>query len=355
MAVKATPSNDGGGSLPQSVQKCLDDQGLLYLWSKIKGHLALKVDKLDGFALSSNDFTSAEKAKLQAYPEYSVLNSDITNRLSTLQSAMDSKMTNVYKFKGSVASYANLPSSGLTAGDVYNVQDNEMNYAWTGTAWDQLGSSQINLQTITNAEIDTIVANASSGSSGGGATGSTTVPQMVKYISYTGTGSGTFHLVNPLGDKLRRIEIYMRKTAINEKVPLAMHFSAMIPPDFSYPDSFFAMSMIMFGTYDDTPGYATKLSMNTYLHHHVISTNGDKSCISFKELTVQRISGDSTAVNSVYTHGLVQTTNYRQDSFASALNEYQQPYIAVLYGDEEAVTNNTIYNPPCTSGPGWSN
>lgn len=79
-------------------------------------------------------------------------------------------MTNVYKFKGSVASYANLPSSGLTAGDVYNVQDSEMNYAWTGTAWDQLGSSQINLQTITNAEIDTIVANATSGSgdSGGG-------------------------------------------------------------------------------------------------------------------------------------------------------------------------------------------
>lgn len=169
MAATASSSN-GGGTLPQSVQKCLDDQGLLYLWGKIKGSLALKVDKLDGFALSSNDFTSAEKAKLQAYPEYSALNADITNRLSTLQTAMDSKMANVYKFKGSVASYANLPSSGLTAGDVYNVQDSEMNYAWTGTAWDQLGSSQINLQTITNAEIDTIVANASSGSgsSGGG-------------------------------------------------------------------------------------------------------------------------------------------------------------------------------------------
>lgn len=116
-------------------------------------------------------------------------------------------MTNVYKFKGSVASYANLPSSGLTAGDVYNVQDSEMNYAWTGTAWDQLGSSQINLQTITNAEIDTIVANATSGSGSSGGGGGSSNGSLVRYSYFTGTGTKSITINNPFGYKLSKIEI----------------------------------------------------------------------------------------------------------------------------------------------------
>ncbi len=67
--------------------------------------------------------------------------------------ALKSDLTNVYKYKGSVAAVANLPSSGNTAGDVYNVEDTDMNYAWNGTAWDPLGEL-ISIESITNAEID---------------------------------------------------------------------------------------------------------------------------------------------------------------------------------------------------------
>jgi len=52
-----------------------------------------------------------------------------------------SDLSSVYKYKWSVASYSNLPSTWLTAWDVYNVADSWMNYAWTGSAWDALGSS----------------------------------------------------------------------------------------------------------------------------------------------------------------------------------------------------------------------
>ena len=48
--------------------KYLDNDGLLYLWSLIKAHVtnsvANKVDKVSGKALSSNDYTDEEKAKL---------------------------------------------------------------------------------------------------------------------------------------------------------------------------------------------------------------------------------------------------------------------------------------------------
>lgn len=66
-------------------------------------------------------------------------------------------LTGIYKYKGSVSTYADLPSSSLSAGDVYNVEADGMNYAWTGTAWDALGMS-FSIDSITNGEIDTIVA-----------------------------------------------------------------------------------------------------------------------------------------------------------------------------------------------------
>ena len=66
-------------------------------------------------------------------------------------------LAGVYKYKGSVATYSALPSTGLTVGDVYNVEADGMNYAWTGSAWDALGAS-FSIDSITNAEIDTIVA-----------------------------------------------------------------------------------------------------------------------------------------------------------------------------------------------------
>jgi hypothetical protein len=74
---------------------------------------------------------------------------DITGKPTTIsgygitdaytKTEVDNKVAAVYKYKGSVASYANLPSTGLTAGDVYNCTDTGMNYGWTGSAWDALG------------------------------------------------------------------------------------------------------------------------------------------------------------------------------------------------------------------------
>lgn len=44
----------------------------------------------------------------------------------------------VYTFRGSVATVSALPS-GASIGDVYDVKDSGINYAWTGTEWDSLG------------------------------------------------------------------------------------------------------------------------------------------------------------------------------------------------------------------------
>lgn len=74
-----------------------------------------------------------------------------------VQSAINTAVSAVYKYKGSKATAADLPSTGNTVGDVWNVTATGMNYVWTGSEWDALGS-ELNVEAITNAEIDTIMA-----------------------------------------------------------------------------------------------------------------------------------------------------------------------------------------------------
>lgn len=103
-----------------------------------------KVDKVTGKGLSTNDYTTAEKSKLAAFGDASTY-------------ALKSDITNMYKYKGSVATVSALPSSDNTTGDVYNVEANGMNYAWDGTAWDALGEI-FTITSISNDDINTIVA-----------------------------------------------------------------------------------------------------------------------------------------------------------------------------------------------------
>lgn len=103
-----------------------------------------KVDTEDGKGLSTNDYTTAEKNKLAAFGAASTY-------------ALKTDITNMYKYKGSVATISALPASGNTTGDVYNVESSGMNYAWDGTAWDALGEI-FTITFISNSDIDTIVA-----------------------------------------------------------------------------------------------------------------------------------------------------------------------------------------------------
>ena len=71
--------------------------------------------------------------------------SDLTNdsgyqTASDVQTAIGQAVASAYIYKGSVATVADLPSSGNTTGDVYDVQSTGVNYAWNGSAWDALGT-----------------------------------------------------------------------------------------------------------------------------------------------------------------------------------------------------------------------
>ena len=79
--------------------------------------------------------------------------------------AVEAKLASVYTFKGSVdnlSALKALQSDTLAVGDVYNVKDTGMNYAWTGEdsdydeGWDPLGGT-FTIPTLTTGEIDSLL------------------------------------------------------------------------------------------------------------------------------------------------------------------------------------------------------
>lgn len=236
--------------------KFLDDNGLLYLWQKIKAAMpsktsdlnndsgfitikdvpdgaaastttpkmngtasvgtetafargdhvhpsdTTKVDKVSGKGLSTNDYTTAEKNKLAGIEAgadvsptkvselendkgYLTAHQDISgkaDKATTLagygitdaysKTEVDAKMTSAVHYKGTKATYSDLPTSGNKTGDMWNITAADSahgvkagdNVVWNGSSWDvQSGTVDLsgcvqNADAITNAEIDTIVA-----------------------------------------------------------------------------------------------------------------------------------------------------------------------------------------------------
>lgn len=144
------------------MSKFLDSDGVIYLWSKITNRLFNKVDKVTGKGLSTNDFTDAYKTKLDSAVT-SIPATTWDSIVGKPDVALKSDVASVYRAKGSVATYTALPTTDNTVGDVYNVEDTGMNYVWTGTGWDALGSV-FTIEAITNSEID-VLCGDSAGSS----------------------------------------------------------------------------------------------------------------------------------------------------------------------------------------------
>ena len=147
-----------------------------------------KVDKVAGKGLSSNDYTAADKTLVDGSINTVSVNganqtisnhtlsltiptktSQLTNdknyqTLTDVENKINNKLTSVMVYKGSVNSFANLPT-GARTGDVYNINDTDDNYAYNGTGWDKLSRTidlsnyllKTEVVAITNSEIDTIV------------------------------------------------------------------------------------------------------------------------------------------------------------------------------------------------------
>ena len=83
---------------------------------------------------------------------------------SDVSTAISSAITTVMNYKGTKATVAQLPTTGNKTGDVWHVTEDDGEYAWNGTEWEELGSAidlsgyveDSDMAPITSSEINTI-------------------------------------------------------------------------------------------------------------------------------------------------------------------------------------------------------
>ena len=129
---------------------------------------AAMVSKLEGIAEGATNVTSATVGTTWGYTR--ITSANVSTIASTVASAVAAdKITNVYRYKNSVNTYANLPTSNQSVGDVYNIVSADAthnikageNVAWNGTSWDPLGGSVDLSNYPTKETVSTMISNAS--------------------------------------------------------------------------------------------------------------------------------------------------------------------------------------------------
>ena len=119
---------------PQGIQAQLD---LVYLWNPdVANDL---IDQLNKALEQVGVDLSAYLTKEEAAATYAT-QTEVT-QLSQALEEVEAKVSSVYRFRGSVATYNDLPTEGNVQGDVWNVEDTGANYAWDGTKWDKLSET----------------------------------------------------------------------------------------------------------------------------------------------------------------------------------------------------------------------
>lgn len=159
-ALRDSISDMGGGDM-MSATYDKDGDGIVDNAEKVNGH-TVNADVPSGAKFTDTTYEAAttskaglqsagDKAKLDALPTAASLESTYAKK---------SDITSMYKYKGSVSSESGLPTNAAV-GDVYDIQTASsyggpgMNVVWTGSKWDALGEV-FTITSISNSEIDEI-------------------------------------------------------------------------------------------------------------------------------------------------------------------------------------------------------
>ena len=108
------------------------------------GNYALKSEIPDTSNFATHTEVTEGLATKQDKGDYAtneVVEAEFESYDKTIKAYVDSKLTAVYTYKGSVANEQALPAQDQTVGDVYNVEDTGKNVAWDGEQWDNLGAT----------------------------------------------------------------------------------------------------------------------------------------------------------------------------------------------------------------------
>lgn len=148
--------------------------------------ITTKVDKVEGYGLSKNDFTDAYKTKLDGVATGAQVNVLEAVKVKTSESgdysalaiadkavsldlsgyALKSQITSAVNWRGTVATTSALPTSDRKVGDMWHVDEKSAEYIWNGTTWEEVGSIVDLTGYYTKTETDGAISSAVSTAKG---------------------------------------------------------------------------------------------------------------------------------------------------------------------------------------------
>lgn len=129
------PSTNGAAANKQYVDNAIADLNI--------GQYATDTDLTTGLAkkVDATEMTNYMSKAGGIFTGAVTIQNPTSDMNPATKAYVDSAVASVYKYKGSVANQAALPSSNQVVGDVYNVENTGDNFAWTGNAWDKLAGT----------------------------------------------------------------------------------------------------------------------------------------------------------------------------------------------------------------------
>ena len=236
-----------------------------------------------------------------------------------------SQLSSVMTYKGTVASESALPKSDQTIGDVYNVTDTNMNYAWDGSKWDQLGSSVDLSGYLTSETANSTFATKSELTggylplAGGTLTGNVTVPAP--------TAEGHASTKKYVDDKITGLNIsqYATTASLTKYAPLAN-------PKFTGTATVGGQTIATVNQIPDISNLATKSEVAgkaNATHTHTVSQVTDLSTTLAKYLP---LSGGTLT-------GKVTGTITQADAATNATNDGSGKNIASTYATKTELSD----------------
>lgn len=132
---------NGGDTLTVQLV-CNDDTASAVYYTGVSV-LSLLQRKVDGDVVAGDTKTFGDLVEDVYNIEEEINNTkqDFAEEINDIREEINKKFLGVYRFKGTVPTYMDLPADNNVVGDTYNIDDTGSNYTWDGAAWDKLSET----------------------------------------------------------------------------------------------------------------------------------------------------------------------------------------------------------------------
>lgn len=285
--------------------------------------------------------------------------SDANKPISTaVQNALNlkadkSEISSLYRPKGSVATYNDLPTTAQI-GDVYDVQSTGMNYVWTGSKWDELGAIIDLSPYYTKTEVDSALGGKVS-KSGDTMTGDLTINKLNPCVNLINTAhnvttipsSTAFSDIQFFDSTLTRVALLEHYRSDNNRKQLALILNSSETVGVENW-GFMGLANDGYGTYGFAPNWSVGTNDNSDKVLTIAMANSLPSLVH--STGNETVAGIKTFCESPYINRYQASVNIQDNVKEMGVAPPQEIWNAINFMDKAKNVIGRVYHYSQTNG-----